>query len=287
MTLKSLPGVVFVILLLLPAAYLPAQTLTTWNVRILSDKSRDDSELDKIASIIEQSDFVALQEVRDSRVLARLMDRLEGWDYILSLPAGRGVKEFYAYLYRTELFEVLGAPYSLNDYEDLFIREPYIAHFRCGTFDFTIVTMHSIYGDKKALRRAEAALLDDVIAYVDEENGPEADVILTGDFNLPGDDGAWEMEPYRYLVPSDVKTTISDASSYDNIWISTATTEVMTDISLYAFDEILFGNDDKTASREVSDHRPVSIEIRSNLPDDDEEGDWDYPDRLIPSLRIE
>lgn len=280
----SLPGAVF-LLLLLPAASLPAQTLTTWNIRILSDNSRDDRELDQIASLLELSDFVAVQEVRDSVVLDRLMERMEGWDYILSLPVGRGVKEFYAYLYRTDLFEVLGAPYTLNDGEDLFIREPFVAHFRSGSFDFTIITIHSIYGDTKAVRREEAALLDEVIRYVDDENGAEADVILTGDFNLPGDDKAWEMD-FDYLVPSQLKTTITDTSSYDNIWIGPSTMEVSRDVSLYPFDELLYGNDDKTASREVSDHRPVSVELRTNLPDDDEEGDWDYPSDLIPSFKV-
>ncbi|MDC7223034.1 MAG: endonuclease/exonuclease/phosphatase family protein [Spirochaetales bacterium] len=280
----SLPGAVF-LLLLLPAASLPAQTLTTWNIRILSDNSRDDRELDQIASLLELSDFVAVQEVRDSVVLDRLMERMEGWDYILSLPVGRGVKEFYAYLYRTDLFEVLGAPYTLNDGEDLFIREPFVAHFRSGSFDFTIITIHSIYGDTKAVRREEAALLDEVIRYVDDENGAEADVILTGDFNLPGDDKAWEMD-FDYLVPSQLKTTITDTSSYDNIWIGPSTLEVSRDVSLYPFDELLYGNDDKTASREVSDHRPVSVELRTNLPDDDEEGDWNYPSDLIPSFKV-
>jgi deoxyribonuclease-1-like protein len=285
MSTHKLPGVVIFLLWLLPAVSLSAQTFTTWNIRILSNNSRDDQELDRIASILELSDFVAVQEVRDSVVLDRLMERMEGWDYIISLPVGRGVKEFYAYLYRSELFDVLGAPYTLEDGEDLFIREPYVAHFRTGNFDFSIITIHSIYGDTKGVRRAEAALLDDVIRYVDKENGPEEDVILVGDFNLPGDDKAWDMD-FHYLVPSTVKTTITDTSSYDNIWLGASSLEVMTDISLYAFDEILYGNDDKTASREVSDHRPVSVQLRTNLPDDDEEGDWDYPSSLIPSLRI-
>ncbi len=276
-----LPGVL--LLCLLPLA---AQDLTTWNIRILSDNSRDDHELDVIASILERSDFVAVQEVRDSRVLDRLMERLEGWDYVLSLPVGRGVKEFYAFLYRTELFTLLGAPYTLIDGEDLFIREPFVAHFRTGTFDFSIVTIHSIYGDSKEERRREASLLDDVIRFVDRENGEEEDILLLGDFNLPGDDEAWEMDPYIPLVSPSVKTTVSDASSYDNIWIGPASLEVTTEISLYSFDEDLYGNDDKAASREVSDHRPVTVRLRNNLPDDDSEGDWEYPESYIPAPRL-
>jgi deoxyribonuclease-1-like protein len=276
-----LPGVF--LLAMLPLA---AQTLMTWNVRILSDNSRDDLELDVIASLLEKADFAALQEVRDSRVLDRLMERLEGWDYVISLPVGRGVKEFYAFLYRTDVFALLGAPYTYRDEEDLFIREPFVAHFRSGSFDFSIVTIHSVYGDSKEERRKEAALLDDVIRFVDHQNGDEDDVILTGDFNLPGDDKAWEMDPHVYLVPPTVKTTISDASSYDNIWIGPATIELSRGVEVFPFDELLYDNDDRTASREVSDHRPVLVRFRNNLPDDDGEGQWDYPGAYIPSLEL-
>ena len=284
---KVLLRLLLLCLIFFAAAPLTAQTFTTWNIRILSDNSRDDGELDRIAEIMERSDFIAVQEVRDSRVLDRLMERLPGWDYVMSLPVGRGVKEFYAFLYREEMFELLGAPYTIEDEGDLFIREPFVAHFRSGSFDFSVITIHSIYGDRKADRRAEAALLDDVIRYVDRENGNEEDVILTGDFNLPGDDKAWEMSGWRFLVPPDVKTTISDASSFDNIWIGPFSLEVSSEISLFPFDELLYNNDDKTASREISDHRPVSVELRTNLPDDDEEGTWDYPVSLLPALRIE
>ena len=286
MNRRELSRFVLFLLLVFGMVQLHSQTFTTWNVRILSDNSRDDSELAEIARIIDRSDFIALQEVRDSRVLDRLMELLPGWDYVLSLPVGRGVKEFYAFLYRTGVFELLGSPYTLGDGDDLFIREPFVAHFRTGTFDFTVITIHSVYGDSKAPRRAEAALLDDVIDYVERENGAEEDVILTGDFNLPCDDEAWEMD-FEPLVSPDMKTTISDASSYDNIWIGPSSIEVIREASVYHFDEILFGNDDKRASREVSDHRPVSVELRTNLPDDDEEGNWDYPLSLIPSWNPE
>ena len=52
-------------------------------------------------------------------------------------------------------------------------------------FDFTLITMHSIFGDTKAERRAEVMILDDVYQVVQEADPAEQDVILLGDFNLP------------------------------------------------------------------------------------------------------
>jgi endonuclease/exonuclease/phosphatase family metal-dependent hydrolase len=248
--------------------------LATWNIRILSDGSRDDSELAQIAPIIDRYDLVAIQEVRDTVVLDRLLAILPGWDYIASAEVGNIAKERYAYFYRASIFTPLGTDHVFNDANDDFIREPYIAHFNAGEFDFTLVTIHVIYGDTVEERRAEIRLLDDVLASVDSYNGAEDDVILLGDFNRPADDGAWQILTHDFVVDSSVKTTITDTSSYDNIWIdSVDTTEYQAFGEVYLFDEELFANDDDAASLAVSDHRPVSVTFSYSF-DDDGPGDW-------------
>ena len=50
--------------------------LATWNIRILSNGSRDDSELALIATIIDRYNLVAIQEVRDTVVLDQLLSLL-------------------------------------------------------------------------------------------------------------------------------------------------------------------------------------------------------------------
>jgi endonuclease/exonuclease/phosphatase family metal-dependent hydrolase len=246
--------------------------LASWNIRILSDASRDDSELQKIAAIINRYDFVAIQEVRDTIVLSRLKALLPGWDYIVSDAVGNTVTERYAYFYRTDLVSPLGTPYIYNDPNNEFIREPYVAHFRSGEFDFTVITIHIIYGDTVADRRAEVSLLDEVIANVDTANGAEQDVMLMGDFNLPPDDSAWGITNYANLVPATTMTTITDTSSYDNFWIDILdTTECDDSILVYRFDDGFI--DDDTASLEVSDHRPIST-VFDITADDDGDGDW-------------
>ena len=141
--------------------------IATWNIRILSDNSRNDNELTKISEIIKRYDLVAIQEVRDTTVLDRLKAMLTGYDYIVSTPVGNSVMELYAYFYKSSLFTVEGTPYVYDDTNDDFIREPFIANFKAGGFDFTLITIHVLYGDTVADRRAEIMLLDEVVNQVD------------------------------------------------------------------------------------------------------------------------
>ena len=48
--------------------------LAAWNIRILSDRSRDDAELNKIAQNLINYDFIAISELRDEKVLKRLRE---------------------------------------------------------------------------------------------------------------------------------------------------------------------------------------------------------------------
>lgn len=251
--------------------------LASWNVRILSDNSRDNSELQKIATIIDRYDIVAVQEVRDDEVINRLLNILpDEWDAIISNKTGRGVKEQYTYFYDSTIIQHLGTPYLFNDPDDLLIREPFIAHFKASDFDFTLATIHSIYGDSINDRRAEIMKMDDIIALVNTANGSESDIILLGDFNMPADDYSWDMGTYQNLIQPTLKTTISDTSSYDNFWINSDTwnNEYNSFYEMYKFDELLFTNDDDQASLEVSDHRPISATFTTNLGDDDLTGNW-------------
>jgi endonuclease/exonuclease/phosphatase family metal-dependent hydrolase len=246
--------------------------LATWNIRILSDGSRDDAELAYIAQIMERYDLVAVQELRDTRAAQRLLAMLSGWEAVVSEPAGRGVKERCAFFYRTAMVEPLGDAFLLPDPADLFIREPYIGGFRAGNFDFTLITIHLLYGSGKNERRRELVLLDDVVRAVDFLDGAEEDQILLGDFNFDADDPGWQCTRMVPVVAPEVKTTITDTSSYDNVWIDPERSrEYAGFLEVYRFDELLFADDDRAASLAVSDHRPVAVLMATGLPDDDGE----------------
>jgi deoxyribonuclease-1-like protein len=121
-------------------------------------------------------------------------------------------------------------------------------------------------------RRAEALLLDDVYREIQDAAPDEQDVILLGDFNLPPEDGGM-AEVDSVLDPvftGGVRTTISGASLYDNMWWDHRFVGEWAEVlGVDHFDEAVFGNNDTAASLAVSDHRPIWITLSTYLPDDD------------------
>ena len=250
--------------------------LATWNIRIFSDNSRDEDELLQICMILSRFDFLAIQELRDTEVLDRALIHLEEsfgrtYEYVVGPEVGRGVEERYGFLYDIRRVEYTGKSFRVRDPDDLFIREPFLASFRTGEFDFYAINMHSIYGDSVSERRAEALLLDDVYRSV-QDLDDEQDVLLFGDFNLsPEDRGFLELRdlPSMRAVNRTLPTTIY-GSIYDTIWYQEQyLTEAAAYFGIYPFDEETFDNDDKLASLVVSDHRPLWILVDTSGPDDD------------------
>jgi endonuclease/exonuclease/phosphatase family metal-dependent hydrolase len=190
--------------------------LASFNIRIYSTGSRDDTELGLIADRLQQFDLVAIQELRDEEVVQRTLSILEARGHVyhamVSPPVGRGVKERYAFLWRPEKVAPVDSGTVYSDPDDVFIREPFYASFRAGSFDFTLITIHVIFGDGVADRRAENMLLDDVYRAVQGADPNEQDVILLGDFNLPpSDSGMIEVDAtIDPVFTGDARTTISE-----------------------------------------------------------------------------
>ena len=256
--------------------------LAAWNIRIMSDKSRTDAELEAIARTLVDYDFIAIVELRDEVVLKRTQRILsqmgKAYQYQLSPAVGRGVKERYAFLYREDLVDVVeqGELYpDAADGIDNFSRDPYWATFRAGEFDFSVIAVHVIWGDTVGPRKAEVRALADVYGYVQEANGVEEDVLLVGDFNRnPNDAEAYgaimAIPSMTRLFDLPQKSHIRDSSLYDNIFFQTDfVTEYLGISGIDKFDETDFGNDDKAANLAVSDHRPVWAVFGTNFEDDD------------------
>ena len=253
--------------------------LAAWNIRILSDNSRDDAELQKIAQTLIDYDFIAITELRDEKVLKRLQKILSEsgaeYGYLISEPVGRegsSHKERYAFLYYKGLVSIVtdGKLYpDAADGKDDFVRDPYWATFRAGKFDFSVIAVHVVWGDSVADRRSEVMELAEVYAYVQEANGEtEDDVLLVGDFNREPDDtvayrNLMALPSMTQLFQLPQKSHIRDSSLYDNIFFQTDyVTEYLGRSGIDKFDETDFGNDDKAASLAVSDHRPVWVVFR-------------------------
>lgn len=257
----------------------PVIRLASFNIRILSDKSRDDEELGQIVELLKPYDIVAIQELRDTRVLERAQAMLNNetgaaWAYEVSKPAGRGVKELYAFLYRKDRVSVKEPGRLVNDDGDIFIREPFYATFQAGQFDFTLITIHALYESKNSPgRKLEFDELAKDLRSLQDQDPNEQDIILVGDFNDSSTHERFhaitEIQGMTCLIQPPQKTTISDASLYDNICFQRQyLTEYKNDFGVVRFDETVFGNDDQAASRAVSDHRPVWTVFGTDKDDD-------------------
>ena len=254
--------------------------IAAWNIRIFS-KNRTDEELAQICKVAKNFDFIAVVELRDEEVLKRMVEMMaknhrKRFAYEISEKVGNvggGHTELYAFLYNTSFIKVV-TPGKIYNTPNMF-RKPYYATFKADQFDFTVIATHVIWGDKVSQRREEINRLADIYTAVQRKDPNEQDIILLGDFNRnPEDDLAWgpmkSKTGMTHLFSSPEKSMIWDSHLYDNIWFqSHYTTEYTLDRGIIHFDEEDFGNDDKAASKAVSDHRPVWGKFRITGPDDD------------------
>jgi len=266
--------------------------LATWNIKDLSTSSRSDFELMQISYILQNYDFIAIQEVNNEQAIERLIDWLEvlghSYKYLFSPLSGTGSEgEHYAFLYREGVIEPLDSGHLA---EGNFARPPYIASFKAGNFDFTIISIHVCSGCGglgEAGREIEVARLG--IIYNNLMNNSEKDVLVVGDFNLnPNNDSFVNLMSVENTAPiyscatlSECKqnaTTTRDSNLFDNMWFSqTHVGEYTGEHGMFKFDEVLFedpGGDsnhyrERYARLAVSDHRPVWAEFRTDMADDD------------------
>jgi endonuclease/exonuclease/phosphatase family metal-dependent hydrolase len=237
--------------------------------------------LNTLATIVREFDVVLVQEIRDSSettapIFLEAINALDGPDYayIRSERVGRSSsKEAYAYFYNTESVQYLADTASVYaDAGDVFEREPYIASFRAGEFDFTLIGIHTKPDDAYD----EIGNLSIVFDYV-LGMGDEKDVIALGDFNADGsyfDEDSLEnplrSSEYIWVIPNDFDTMTKTDWTYDRMVMSdyTYSSEYVSDSSaVYYFDTVYGLNQSFTES--VSDHYPIYAEFSTVVPDDD------------------
>ncbi len=265
--------------------------IATWNIRDLSTNSRSDFELLQICYILENYDFIAIQEVNDLKVILRLVYWLKVLDNsyasLVSPPSGTGSeREQYTFLYRKKSIKRLG---SSKLAEGDFARPPFIASFKAGNFDFTVISIHVCFGCNglgEEGRRLEIQRLTSL--YSNLQNGQEKDILLMGDFNLEPNDGAFvnleTIGSTRPILSCETdeqctqSTTTRETNLFDNIWFDRGyVNEYVNEGRIFHFDEELFEDPsgDSSDYREryarlaVSDHRPIWARFRTDLIDDD------------------
>ncbi|MCT4662812.1 MAG: lamin tail domain-containing protein [Tissierellales bacterium] len=236
----------------------------------------NNKDIKSMAEVIKDFDIVGLEEVMNKEGVEQLVKSLndmnaeKNWSYHISdLKVGRGTyKEYYAYVFTDEV-KLLSAVGFYPDKQDIFEREPYGATFKVNEFDFTLVLFHGIYGKSKSQRVNEVSNLDLVYTYFQELDTMENDILIAGDFNLPADNLAFDLEyidGIKNAIDSDIKTTIGTkglASAYDNIFYSKYTDEVKGS-GVVNFTR----NNHSIVRKTISDHIPVYILADSTVDDD-------------------
>lgn len=153
----------------------PKMKIASWNIANLTANSKH-KKYDIIADILSKFDVIAIQEVLKDDSLSQVMNILSGYDYVLSPPIGRTRKEHYAFLYKKRRVKLIQSG-QFTDQNDELEREPFVATFRCGKFDFVLITVHILWGGKNPKeRRKEIVTLEKVVKKVQKASSKEQDV---------------------------------------------------------------------------------------------------------------
>jgi deoxyribonuclease-1-like protein len=258
--------------------------IAAFNIQIFGQtKSQKDDVMAVLAKIVREFDVVLIQELRDASeqttpIFVEEINQLEGLEYsfVRSERLGRTTsKEAYAYVYNTETVQFIqGSDYVFNDVDDVFEREPYIASFKIGSFDFVLVGIHTKPDDAYN----EIGNLTSVISSIQASNPNERDIIVMGDFNADGsyfdeDETSNLLKGYEYnwLITDSMDTMVKTDYTYDRIVVLETTFNHEYDVGtaqVFYFDQV-YGLNNQTFVGEISDHYPVFAQYTTNLVDDD------------------
>jgi len=258
--------------------------IAAFNIQIFGQaKSQKQNVMEILTKIAREFDIVLIQEIRDASEqttpnFVEKINQMEGPDYgfIRSERLGRTTsKEAYAYVYNTETIQFIqGSDYVYNDVNDVFEREPYIAGFKAGNFDFVLVGIHTKPDDAYN----ELGNLTLVVSSIQAANPNEKDIIVMGDFNADGSyfdedntSNLLKTSEYNWLITNEMDTMVKTDYTYDRIVVLDTTFNHEYDAGtaqVFYFDQV-YGLNNQTFVSEVSDHYPVFAHYKTNLLDDD------------------
>ncbi len=265
----------------------PTLHIASFNLASFGTVKASNAEiLDAYARIIRHFDVIALQEIQDAggTAIASLLNKINEtgrtYDFVIGPRLGRtSSKEQYAFLYDSVTVTPLSGAYTFDDDGDgngsndeddsthpgdLFEREPLIANFKAGRFDFVLVNIHTQAGDVQT----EVGYLPAVMADAETRLG-DSDVICLGDYNADGayydEDELGNVFPgtdYVSIVDN-AADTMSTASTltYDRIIAKETTADDFSgEWGIMIFEQIIDFGSLTIAATDVSDHYPVWAE---------------------------
>ena len=254
--------------------------IASFNIQVFGQSKINKPEVMNIlAKIIKRYDIVAIQEVRskEQNVIPALLNLVNDadtqYDYVISERLGRTTsKEQYAFVYNTKTVTLIAnSDYIVDDPNDVFEREPFVAFFRSGNFDFKIVNNHIKPDDAEEELKQLAIVINDIYS-----SSSEKDIIVLGDMNADGsyfnEDNLIVILPlWIQLIGNDVDTTVAVSdNTYDRMMTrdTTSSVEYTGTSGVFRWDAE-YGTTDNSFIKKVSDHYPVYAEFRTDLADDD------------------
>jgi endonuclease/exonuclease/phosphatase family metal-dependent hydrolase len=277
----------------IPSSSLDEQiNLATWNIREFGRRRRRKDAIHFIAEVLSNFDVIAITEVRDNLSdLERVMSLLGNqWQVMFSdFNSDRaGNRERMAYLYDTRAVTFTGLAAELDppkkkvagEYRSTieWWRTPYMASFRAGGFDFIMISVHIRWGSGEAERVAPLKVLAD---WIDKrrksESGFDKDIILLGDFNIPGTSsptfkaitskGLRVPTALQAVKFTNLADTLAKGKRYDQILHYPKMTKCFTNrggvVDYYAgsFNPLFPGLGKLKSTYQLSDHLPLWIQV--------------------------
>jgi len=272
--------ILFLLIIAFPVSVHPDTVkIASWNIQVFGKSKAAKPEVMKvIVDTVALYDIVAIQEIREKgRTALTALERgldAKGEDWICTAGPRLGrtsSKEQYAFCYRAARVDEY-ASYTVQDPDDLWHREPMVAHFRVGDFTFKLLNIHVDPGEATH----EVNSLHKLISGLQEKFPDEDDFIILGDLNadcsyydednpdydIHGPEYVWMIHNYQ-----DTNLAESDCT-YDRIIGTQGVVQDWTGTAGVLRFDILWGLDPK-AAKKVSDHYPVYAEFYTGQEGED------------------
>lgn len=243
----------------------------SWNIQNMGG-TKDDSEIERMADLLRDLDIVAIQEVvaidpAGVRAVGRLADELNRrgarWDYRVSDPtnSSSGKKERYAFLWKTKKVKLMGRPWLDKTFDDIIIREPYLARFEFEDENILLVNYHSrVYKEQPE---------KEIVCFYQYPKMFDDDaIVIAGDFNKYVSDDVFKPLRDMGFQPNleNQKTTLKRKCGKQGAYLNhpidyiLVDTDVLEIKSAGVIDHV--GNCEKLKrARTLSDHLAVWVEL--------------------------
>ena len=166
-----------------------------WQAAARDSPKRDWHAMVCVAQVMSRFDVVALQEVRRNITALRLLVALLGprWRMIASdvTEGSPGNDERLVFVYNTDRVEPSGLvgeivlPAEATGPLQQFARTPYVASFSTGSTEFTLATVHVLWGKRPADRLPEITRFAHWMRqWAERPSDWNENLLVLGDFNL-------------------------------------------------------------------------------------------------------